>query len=187
MTTCEICHKELLQAISTFDQPYHYTESGLSDVYLVNVTTHSCPNCDVQVADIPRMNELHQLISKVIILTPSPVTGEQFRFLRKETRLRPKEFAERVGVDPKTVANWERADTLNRQNDLAIRFFVAAELFEGNELKKVVSQLNELSEFSWEQEGEVVLDEVQKSEIDELAATNTFLGITSDDGWGLAA
>src|SRR5258706_8330184 len=109
MSLCELCHKELTQGTSTFEAPYHYTESGLSYVYLVNVPTYLCPDCNVQVADIPRMNELHQLISKDALLTPSPMSGEQFRFLRKETRLRPKEFADRVGVDPKTVGNWERS------------------------------------------------------------------------------
>lgn len=184
MSSCEICHKELALGVSTWEQPYHYTESGLSHVYLINVHTYTCPDCQLQSADIPLVNKLHQLISKDILLTPYPMNGELFRFLRKETRLRPKEFAERLGVDPKTVANWERAETLNRQNDLTVRFFVAGELFTGHDLQAVISQLVKLSEYSWELEDE---GDVDQGEIDDLAATNTVLGITSDGGWQLAA
>jgi putative transcriptional regulator len=125
MNHCDICNGELQHRKATYAHPYHFTECGLSYVFLVGVNVHGCPKCDVEVADIPRPDELHLMLAGEILMKPTPMTGEEFRFLRKEIGMKPKEFAEVIGVDPKTVTNWESVPALSRQNDVTIRFIVA--------------------------------------------------------------
>jgi YgiT-type zinc finger domain-containing protein len=187
MNICDICKGAVTKRKATRETPYHYTESGLSNVLLTGIHVYSCPNCAVEVADIPRMNELHLILAKELLLKPVATTGEEFRFLRKETRMRPKEFAERIGVDSKTVLNWEKAEALSRQNDVTVRFLVATELLQGKELQIVISRIRGLTESTWAEPDEDQTEtQVSWREITELARANISLGISS---WniGLAA
>jgi DNA-binding transcriptional regulator YiaG len=159
MNTCHGCNRNYEIWRSTFEQPYHYKESGLSHVYLVGVTVYSCPNCEVQSADIPDMDGLHNLVAKDLILTPIAMAGEELRFLRKETKMTPKVFAELVEVDPKTISNWESSAELSKQTDVALRFLIASELFHGNELDEVLASLSELAKYSWDGESEQSTDD----------------------------
>src|SRR5437870_28722 len=99
MNVCDICNTPLTERQSTFENPYSYDESGLSNVYLIGVTAYSCAKCGVEVADIPSPRALHVLLAKDILLKPVALTGEEFRFLRKETRMKPKQFADLLGLD----------------------------------------------------------------------------------------
>ncbi len=177
MNICDICKGTVTQRKSTLENPYHYTESGLPNVLLIGVDVYSCPNCDAEVADIPRMNELHLMLAKEVLLKPVAMTGEEFRFLRKETRMRPKEFAERIGVDSKTVLNWEKSDSLSRQNDLTVRFLVATELLQGKDLQVVISQIRGLTESAWLESDEPTETLASLREIGDLARTNVSLGL----------
>jgi DNA-binding transcriptional regulator YiaG len=181
MSVCQNCERPYEEWTSSVEQPYHYTESGLPGIGLAGITVHSCPNCGVEAADIPDLDGLHDLISKDIVLTPLPMTGQELRFLRKETRLKPKEFAERLGVDPKTIVNWEALEKLNRQTDFTVRILVATELWEGDILTDVVSSLAEIAKYGWED------DEGIEEDIAQLAQENTVLGLNADQHWDIAA
>jgi DNA-binding transcriptional regulator YiaG len=146
---CHNCGREYEVREASIEQPYHYTESGLPNIRLVGISVLSCAACAVESADIPDMDGLHNLIAKDIILTPLPMTGRELRFLRKEIRLKPKDFAEQLGVDPKTTNNWENSERLNKQNDVAVRMLVATELWDGIDLHKTLRQLKELAKYSW--------------------------------------
>lgn len=150
MDICHSCNRPYEVWKSTREHPYLYTESGLSQVQLGGVTVYSCPSCNIQSADIPDMDGLHLLLAKELIVRPIAMSGEELRFLRKETRMTPKTFAERVGVDPKTVSNWENAEELSKQTDIALRFVIASELFRDKELDGVLEALSENVKFSWE-------------------------------------
>jgi DNA-binding transcriptional regulator YiaG len=151
---CHNCGSEYEVREASIERPYNYTESGLPNIRLVGISVFSCATCAVESADIPDMNGLHNLIAKDIILTPLPMTGYELRFLRKETRIRLKEFAEQLGVDPKTINNWETSEKLNKQTDVTVRMLVATELWDGFELHKTLRQLRELAKYSWEESEE---------------------------------
>lgn len=174
MDNCHSCNRAYEVWKSSFEQPYHYLESGLSHVFLVGVTVYSCPNCELQSADIPDMDGLHKLIAKDLILTPIATTGEELRFLRKEARMTPKVFAELVGVDPKTVSNWESSEKLSKQTDVALRFLIASELFRDDELDEVLTSLAELAKHSWDGEAEQNTDE----DINHLMEFNVYHGLS---------
>ncbi len=183
MSVCQTCDKPYEKWTSSIEQPYHYTESGLQGVGLAGITVYSCPNCGVEGADIPDLDGLHDLLAKDILLTPLPMTGRELRFLRKETRLKPKKFAERLGVDPKTITNWEGSEKLNRQTDFTVRVLVATELWEGDALTQVLTPLAEIAKYDWEEE----LGDDLRQEIAQLAEENTVLGLDDQQQWGMAA
>jgi transcriptional regulator with XRE-family HTH domain len=114
-----------------------------------------------------------------IILTPLPMSGSELRFLRKETRLKPKDFAEQLGVDRKTIANWENSPKLSRQSDVTVRVLVATKLWKDNNLTDVLTQLSKLAEHSWED-----VDETAQ-EIAELAEQNTIMR-HANQGWDMS-
>ena len=180
MTVCQNCNKPYEVWTASVEHSYHYTESGLEGINLAGITVYSCPGCDVQSADIPNIDGLHRLIAKDIILTPKPMSGPELRFLRKETRLKPKEFADLIGVDPKTVTNWEKSETLGRQADVPVRVLVAGQLWQKSELIAVLAQLSGLLRDTWEDSWEDSQQEIQQ-----LAAENIVLGFANQQ-WGMA-
>lgn len=176
MDACYTCNRPYEIWKSSGEHPYHYVESGLQHVWLVGVTVYSCPNCGIESADIPDMDGLHLLIAKDLIVRPIPMSGEELRFLRKEVRMTPTAFADRVGVSPKTVSNWEGSERLSKQTDIALRFLLASELFHGEELEQVLSDLSANAKYSWEVDAEQVTD---AGEIPELLEFNVCHGLDS--------
>lgn len=102
---CQACHREMERAEPGF---YHYTESGLDNVYLEGIDVFRCPGCDEQVPVIPRLKDLHRNIALALICLPEPLRGQEIRYLRRQMRYKSKDFAELIGVSPQTVSNWER-------------------------------------------------------------------------------
>ncbi len=85
---------------------YKYTESGLSNVILKDISVYRCP-CGNEVAEIPAIERLHQKIAEGLFRKPALLTGEEIRFLRKEMGLKAMELAHVLGVSKVTVSRWE--------------------------------------------------------------------------------
>jgi putative zinc finger/helix-turn-helix YgiT family protein len=100
--TCRQCGKPL----KAESRPYHYTESGLDNVYLVGVPRFVCENGHETVR-IPRMVELHAVLAEAILKKPAPLTGKEMRFLRKQIGLLARDVAEELGVSAIQVSRWE--------------------------------------------------------------------------------
>ena len=182
---CNNCERSFETWIASAEHRYHYTESGLDNIWLEGVTVYSCPNCEVESADIPDLEGLHKLIAKDLILTPLPMTGVELRFLRKETKLKLKDFAERMGVDPKTINNLEKSVQLNKQTDVTVRVLVIGALWQGEEQIKALIEFADIAKYSWE--GLQPEAEQSDKEIEQLAAENTILGLNEAHEWGMAA
>ena len=100
---------------------YHYTESGLSNVYLVNGFEVECIDGE-EYTSIDDMNGLHFAIANAIVDLTRPLTGEEFRFLRIEINLSQKALAVKFCVDEQTVARWEKEQSvLPRTSDASLR------------------------------------------------------------------
>ena len=112
---------------------YHYTESGLDNVYLEGVTEFSCSGCDNSYVDIPEPINLHIMLSIALSLQDGMLTGPAIRFLRKEIGMSGKAFAEFIKVSPVTLSRWENdpADAnKSESNDRLIRFAFQAMMCE---------------------------------------------------------
>ncbi len=121
---CPTCHR----AGKTHKGKYHYTESGLRNVWLKGVEIFEC-ECGEKFAHIPCLQELHKLIAQALLKQENQLSGREIRFLRKHMGMKAKDFAERLGVMNVTVSRWEQGETIPPQTiDRLIRFFYATEM-----------------------------------------------------------
>src|SRR5215813_13342470 len=93
---CDVCGTP---TVVRSGQSYHYTESGWDNVYLENIELRVCEDCGTVSPRIPRILQLHETIAKAIVSKPQPLTGAEIRFLRKQLRLKAKEFAAYLRTD----------------------------------------------------------------------------------------
>lgn len=92
---------------------YHYTDSGLDNIYLENgYTIHKTPYGEgVSIQDT---EGLHRAIGKSLISHPYALNGAEFRFLRMEMELTQKCIADLIGSTEQNVRRWETS----RQKDI---------------------------------------------------------------------
>jgi putative transcriptional regulator len=107
-------------------EPLHYTASGLDYVYLINgFSVEDDPDYGRIVA-IDSPDDLHKAIGLHIITQERPMTGAEFRFLRKQMKLTQKEVAERFrGADVQTIANYEKGRKIPPASEQLIRMIFA--------------------------------------------------------------
>nr|WP_017244666.1 transcriptional regulator [Stutzerimonas stutzeri] len=106
---------------------YEYKGAGLPGIFLKNgYTLHETPyGPGVSFEDI---DGLHRAIAADIVRQKTPMTGSQFRFLRKEQDLVQGELAGVLRVDVQTIANWEKKGDAEVPGpaDVAMRAFYSA-------------------------------------------------------------
>jgi putative transcriptional regulator len=88
------------------DTPYHYTESGLSNVYLVNgyTFTETPRGKSVSIHDI---DGLHRAIGFFLVTSKRDLSGEEVRFLRHEMLMSQNSLAKLLGVSEQAIRRWE--------------------------------------------------------------------------------
>lgn len=86
---------------------YHYTESGLDNVYLNDgYTIHKTVYGEgVSIEDT---DGLHRAIGKWLVEMPKPLNGAEVRFLRLEMDQTQRDLAAFFGTSEQTVRLWER-------------------------------------------------------------------------------
>jgi putative zinc finger/helix-turn-helix YgiT family protein len=105
---------------------YLYDECGLRYVTLLGIQVHRCPGCGNYEVSIPRIEQLHRLIARLLIEKMTRFTGAEMRFLRKSLGLSSGDFARRMGVTVETVSRWEQnAVPVGPQADRLVRLLVA--------------------------------------------------------------
>lgn len=121
---CPNCH----QNRQTHKGKYHYTESGLQNVWLIGVEVFEC-DCGEKFAFIPCVKELHKLIAEILLKQENQLSGREIRFLRKHMGLKSKDFAKELGVKNVTVSRWENGDFPPTESlDRLIRLLYAARM-----------------------------------------------------------
>lgn len=109
-------------------EPYHYTESGLDNVYLHNI--HVIQDiAGEKVIYIPRVNQLHKLIAQAIINKTGLISGKEVRFLRSEMGYFQKDFSKILEIDEKKYLSWEeKGVVVEKSVDALLRLHVSAAL-----------------------------------------------------------
>ena len=89
---------------------YHYTESGLDSVYLMNgyEIVEMPEGRSVVIQDI---DGLHQAIGRLLATEKKRLNGKEVRFLRTEMLLSQSSLARLLQLDEQTVARWEKGRT----------------------------------------------------------------------------
>ena len=105
---CPNCGREMRSKV----RDYEYNECGLKGVVLGNITVHECPRCGEVLPEIPKVKQIHKWLAEYLVKKQSPLTGEEFRFLRKTMLMSAGELARVLAVTPVTISRWEN----NREN-----------------------------------------------------------------------
>ena|ERR1022692_1632622 len=110
---------------ATMDEPYHFASCGLPNVYLVGIRYFRC-ECGEDLADIPAMKQLLNLIGRDLVEKTSALSGAEIRFLRKRLGQKATDFAKQIGLDPETMSRIEN-DHLpaSERTDKLIRLYYA--------------------------------------------------------------
>jgi DNA-binding transcriptional regulator YiaG len=88
-------------------EPYAYREIGLGNIVLLNgVTKEQTPYGSM--THIECIHGLHRAIGLAIAEKSEPMSGAEFRFLRKQLGLTQAELAARMHVTDQTIANYEK-------------------------------------------------------------------------------
>lgn len=121
---------------------YHYTESGLRNVWLTNGYKTRNIGGEVAVA-IHAADELHKMIGKHLA-RKTRLTGTELRFLRKEMGLSQKRLGDLVGATEQTVSLWERGRRIPVGYDRLVRV-IYLESLDGNvKVQEMIDRLIEL-------------------------------------------
>ena len=85
---------------------YHYTESGLRNIYLLNgyEVVETPYGKATSVVDV---EGLHKLIGSNLC-RKKHLTGTEFRFIRKEMSLSQSGLGQTLGVTDQAIAKWEK-------------------------------------------------------------------------------
>ena len=115
---------------------YHYRECGLSNVWLANgyewVPTSLGKAFRVRSAD-----ELEKVIERAVVAKPGPLTGQEFRYLRKSLHLSQCDLAKMLGNNEQTIALWEKRRGPPLWADRLIRAFNSEAAGKALSLRKV--------------------------------------------------
>lgn len=121
---------------------YHYTESGLTNVWLANGFTVRKTRHGEGVS-IHDVDGLHRALAMALANKPR-LTGAEVRFLRKEMGLSQRGLGELLGVSDQAVALWERKGRLPKTADRLLRL-IYLEHDKGNApIRETIRRINEL-------------------------------------------
>jgi DNA-binding transcriptional regulator YiaG len=119
---------------------YHYTESGLDNVYLKNGFEYVAG--EVVFRDI---DALQAAIGRELVRLRRRLTGKEFRFLRSELLLSQATLANILGVKELTVLRWEKGHSeIPVTAEAVVRMMYLESL--GKRGKKVKDLLEEIAD-----------------------------------------
>ncbi|RKP59048.1 helix-turn-helix domain-containing protein [Pararobbsia silviterrae] len=121
---------------------YHYTETGLHNVWLAN-GYREIDTAYGKAVSIEDADGLHLAIGRAIA-HKSRLTEREFRFLRKELDLSQHRAADLLGTTEQTVALWERRGKIPKTADRMFRA-IYLETIDGNvKLKELIERIADL-------------------------------------------
>ncbi len=121
---------------------YHYTESGLSNVWLSNGYTERVIHGEKAIS-ISDADQLHQVIGRALA-RKAQLTGAELRFLRKELGLSLARLGLIVGASEQTVSLWERRGKIPIAIQRLAKFVYLAQLHGNEAVCDILKRLIEL-------------------------------------------
>ncbi|WP_281546223.1 helix-turn-helix transcriptional regulator [Grimontia sp. SpTr1] len=122
---------------------YHYTECGLDNVYLQSGFEVEEYEGEEYIS-FEDFEGLHQAIAHAITDKPSGLTGDEFKFLRKELNQSRRILGELVGLDQQTIGRWENGDSpIPKWADAYIRQLYLESIEESSSLSLMLQSLAE--------------------------------------------
>jgi putative transcriptional regulator len=126
---------------------YHYTESGLDNVWLENgYTPHETAyGKGVSIEDT---EGLHKAIGRWLVSLPKPLNGAELRFIRLELELTQKTLGGLLSSEEQAVRRWEKSrnKAIPGAADRLLRAIYSEYLKEGSSVRRMVDRLAELDQ-----------------------------------------
>jgi DNA-binding transcriptional regulator YiaG len=126
---------------------YHYKESGLDNIFLVNgYRRHRTRYGEgFSIADTAG---LHTAIGRWLINSPKPLNGAGLRFLRLEMEITQRNLAALVGTTEQSLRLWEkhRKKVLPGSADRLVRAIYSEYIGSANSVRRMLDRLAELDE-----------------------------------------
>ncbi len=139
---------------------YHYTECGLSNVFLKNGFIVEEIDAE-EYTSIDDMNGLHLAIAQIVVDSNTPLTHEEFKFLRIELNVSQKMLATRFGVSEQTIARYEKkSSAIPRTTDAALRSLYMESLEKNNPVSYFLDLLSDVEAMSAAKE--IRLEEIKE-------------------------
>lgn len=128
---------------------YHYTESGLDNIWLINgyciIVDEDYGEC-VSISDVTGLN---RAIGHDLVFNKPSLTGAEFRFLRKELDLSQKALADLMGKDEQSIARWEKSAKAPKYADRMLRALVLDFYGEKISLLALIDRIRDIDEQEW--------------------------------------
>lgn len=102
---CLMCGSRMKKEKSNL---FHYTDCGLSRVYLEGVDILKCSDCGEEELLIPNIEKLHEIIANEIAVQKNKLLPEEIKYLRTFLGFSGVDFSKKIGVSPETVSRWEK-------------------------------------------------------------------------------
>ena len=97
----------LIEHFATEEKPFHFSDSGLDNVFLVGIRYFERPD-GTYVAEIPAIKQLLNLIASDLVFSDAQLRGSEIRFLRKRLGLKSVEMAKHLSLDGSTLSRIEK-------------------------------------------------------------------------------
>lgn len=134
---------------------YQYKDGGLKNIWLTNGYKVQKTSYGQAVA-IDDVAGLTEAICLALTKKPSKLTGAEFRYLRQGLMMSQPSLGAVLGVTNQAVALWEKTGKVPKMADTAIRLIYTAHAKGNEQVKNIVTALNESERFM------VVLSETPK-------------------------
>ncbi len=106
--TEHVCRKsDFVERSATPQKPYHFLDSGLSNVYLIGIRYWTCKACGAVSAEIPAPTQLMNVIAESVVMKRGILTGEEIKFLRKRVGKKAADFASLISTSPEHFSKLE--------------------------------------------------------------------------------
>jgi transcriptional regulator with XRE-family HTH domain len=124
------------------DEPYHYTACGLGNIYLTSgVLILPTPNGSA--VTISKLDGLQYAIGLYIVEKEEPMSGSEFRFLRKQMKLTQRDLAIRMKISDQTIANYEKENTALGSAEPLMRLIYLLHVLPGESRVRLLKRVTE--------------------------------------------
>ncbi len=130
----------------TASKMYHYTESGIDNVYLVNgfdfIDTAAGRSVVIQ-----DMDGLHEAIGRFLVRERKVLSGGEIRFLRHELGMSQNTLARILDVTEQTVRRWEQDKlSIPRAADAVLRSIYAEKIGGNDKLSEILQRMADIED-----------------------------------------
>jgi len=120
---------------------YHYTDSGLNNVWLQNgYNVMDTPYG--KAVSIDDADGLHQLLAIQLTRKKGRLTGKEFRFLRVLLGLSQQSTGQMQGLTEQAVSLWERTGKVPVAADAILRMLVLEKLIGDGKMGDIINRIN---------------------------------------------